>query len=144
MVLHIASAGAWLGANVVQALAPSLAAQQGAAAAAGWFRIAGALSKRLYMPAGILLLLTGVVLVLLNDAYGFAEPFVTVGFTVIVIGALLGILVFEPGSEVAANAVESGDQAAIRSATGRLGAFGTLDTILILVAITAMVFRWGA
>ena len=36
LVLHIAGAGTWLGANIVQAVAPSMAAKQGPAAAAGW------------------------------------------------------------------------------------------------------------
>ena len=36
LVLHIAGAGTWLGANIVKAVAPSMAAKQGPAAAAGW------------------------------------------------------------------------------------------------------------
>ena len=35
LVLHIAAAGAWLGANLVQAVAPSMSAKIGPAAAAG-------------------------------------------------------------------------------------------------------------
>lgn len=144
LILHIAGAGAWLGANIVQALAPSLAAKQGPAAQAGWYRIAAKLSSRLYMPAAILILITGIWMVLLNDAYGFGTLFVTIGFGMIIVGAILGILVFDRGSEQAATAIEAGDQAAIRSATGRLAGFGVLDTLLLLFTITAMVLRLGA
>jgi hypothetical protein len=69
---------------------------------------------------------------------------VTIGFGTILVGALLGILVFDRGSERAATAIESGDVSATRSATGRLAAFGILDTVLILFTITAMVLRLGA
>lgn len=144
LILHIAGAGAWLGANIVQALAPSLAAKQGPAAHAGWFHVAAKLSSRLYMPAAILILVTGIWMVLLSDAYGFGTLFVTIGFGMIIIGALLGVLVFDRGSEKAATAIEGGDEAAIRSATGRLAGFGVLDTVLLLFTITAMVLRLGA
>jgi uncharacterized membrane protein len=144
LILHIAGAGAWLGANIVQAMAPSLAAKQGPAAQAGWYRIAARLSSRLYMPAAILILITGVWMVLLSDAYGFGTLFVTIGLAMIIIGAILGILVFDRGSERAATAIETGDQAAIRSATGRLAGFGVLDTVLLLFTITVMVLRLGA
>jgi hypothetical protein len=144
LILHIAGAGTWLGANVVQAMAPSLAAKQGPAEQAGWYRVAAKLSSRLYMPAAILILATGIWLVLLADAYGFGTLFVTIGFGMIVIGALLGIFVFDRGSERAASAIDAGDQVASRSAIGRLAAFGVLDTVLLLFTITAMVLRLGA
>jgi hypothetical protein len=144
LILHIAGAGTWLGANVVQAMAPSLAGKQGPAAQAGWYRVAAKLSSRLYMPAAILILATGIWMVLLEDAYGFGTLFVTIGFGMIVIGALLGIFVFDRGSQQAASAIEAGDQSAVKSATGRIAAFGVLDTVLLLFTITAMVLRLGA
>lgn len=144
LVFHIAGAGAWLGANVVQAVAPRMFQAYGAEATAGWYRVAGRLSTRLYMPAAILILGTGVWLVLISDGYGFDSVFVTIGFTVIVIGALLGKLVFSPGSERAAEAVLAGDRAAQSATAGRLAAFGALDTLLILLAILVMVLRLGA
>ena len=144
LVLHIAGAGTWLGANIVQAVAPSMSAKQGPAAAAGWFRVAAGLSTRLYMPAAITLLATGIWMVLIEDAYGFGTLFVTIGFGMIIIGTLLGIFVFERGSIRAADAIDSGDQTTAKAARGRLAGFGVLDTLLLLFTITAMVLRLGA
>jgi hypothetical protein len=145
LILHIAGAGAWLGANLVQAMAPPLSARQGPAVQAGWYRIAAKLSSRLYMPAAILILATGILLVLGSEgAFSFGSTFVTIGFAMIVVGALLGIFVFDRGSERAATAIEAGDETAARSATGRLAAFGVLDTVLLLLTITSMVLRLGA
>lgn len=143
LTLHIAGAGTWLGANIVQAVVPPLAARQGVAALAGWYRTSSALSGRLYVPAAIVILLTGVLMVLDSEAYGFGELFVTIGFGMIVVGALLGQFVFGPGGEDAAKAIESEDQAAIRSAVGRVTRFGLIDTLLLLFTITAMVLRLG-
>ena len=143
LVVHIAAAGTWLGANVMQAMVPSLAARQGPQTAAGWYRVTAQLSTRLYMPIGIVVLITGVWMVLDGDDFSFADAFVGIGFTMIVVGALLGKFVFEPGSMRAAEAVESGDKGAIKTAAGRLAAFGTVDTLLLVFTITAMVLRLG-
>ncbi len=144
LVLHIAGAGTWLGANVVQAVAPGMAAKQGPAAAAGWCRIAAGLSTRLYMPAAIVLLVTGIWMVSLEEVYGFGATFVTIGFAMIIIWTLLGIFVFERNSVRAADAIDAGDQAGAKALRGRLAGFGILDTVLLLFTITAMVLRLGA
>lgn len=144
LVLHITGAGAWLGANVVQAVAPPLAARHGEVVMAGWYRITAGLSRRLYMPAAIIILLTGVLLVLESDAYGFDALFVGIGMGMIVVGAVLGIVVFEPGGHRAAEAIEAGDMESARPARARLAGFGLLDTLLLIFTITAMVLRWGA
>lgn len=143
LILHIAGAGTWLGANVVQAVVPPAAARAGVETLAGWYRITSALATRLYVPAAILVLLTGVLMVLDNDAYGFGSTFVTIGFGMIIVGALLGQFVFGPGGEKAALAVESQDGMAIRKEVGRLTRFGLIDTLLLLFTITAMVLRLG-
>lgn len=143
LVLHIVGAGTWLGANVVQAVTPPLAASQGDAVSAGWYRITAVLSNRLYMPAAITILITGILLVLRSDAYGFDTPFVGIGMGMIVVGAVFGIVVFDPVGRRAAEAIEAGDSARARSATNRLTAFGVLDTLLLVFTITAMVLRWG-
>jgi hypothetical protein len=95
------------------------------------------------MPVGIVVLITGVGMVLIGDDFSFADAFVGIGFTMVVVGALLGKFVFEPGSKRAAEAVELGDQGAIKAAAGRLAAFGTVDTLLLLITMTAMVLRLG-
>ena len=141
LIFHIAGAGTWLGANIVQAIVPPAAARAGSATLAGWYRITSMLAKRLYMPAAVLILLTGVLLVLQSDAYGFGDTFVTVGFAMIVVGAVLGIVIFGPGGETAAAAVETEDVSKIRSAVAKLSAWGVVDTLLLLFTIAVMVLR---
>ncbi|MFQ5522900.1 MAG: hypothetical protein ACE5F5_04910 [Acidimicrobiia bacterium] len=142
LIVHIAAAGTWLGGNIIQAVVPPLAARQGTAVAAGWYRVSAVLSARFYMPAAILILLSGVTMVLIRDEISFADTFVSIGIGMVIIGALLGKFVFDPGGRAAAEEIESGDQTPIRSAVGRLAAFGTIDTLLLLFTFTAMVFRW--
>lgn len=144
LVLHIAGVGAWFGANVVQIFIPPAAAQIGAATLASWYRMTSVMARRLYMPAAILILITGILLVIESPIYGFGSTFVTIGFAMILVGALLGIFVFGPGGGAAADAVESGDQNTIRAAVARITRWGMIDTLLLLVTITVMVIRLGA
>lgn len=143
LTLHIAAAATWFGANIIQAVVPPMMAKQSVEAVAGWYRVGAGLSKKLYTPASILVLITGVWMVLRIEAFGFGTRFVTVGFTVIVVGAILGIFVFTPGGEAAAEAVESGDQSRIEKTTAQLATWGTVDTLLILFTIGTMVIRWS-
>ncbi len=143
LFLHIVGAGTWLGANVVQMLVPRLALVDGDATAAGWMRISGALAKPLYIPAGVTVLLSGILLVLVSDVFTFGDRFVAVGFAVVIVGAILGPVVFAPGAEKAAKAIESGDKAEIVATTSRLARWGAVDTGLILFAIAVMILRWN-
>ena len=143
LIVHIVAAGAWLGTNIVQAVTPAMMARHGTEATAAWFRTTSQFSRRVYMPAAITLLVTGVWMVLRIEAFGFGTRFVTVGFSMIVIGTILGIVIFAPGGEAAAQAVESGDEGAIKRATSRLAAWGTVDTVLIVLTIAAMAIAWS-
>ena len=143
LIIHIAGAGVWLGANVVQAVVPPLAASQGKQVLAGWYRITAALSSRLYIPAALTILVTGILLVLRSEVYGFDTPFVGIGMGMIVVGAVLGIVVFDPVGKRVAEEIEAGAEAEARASATRLAGFGALDTLLLLFTIIVMVLRWG-
>ena len=143
LVLHILGAGTWIGTNVVQAAAPPLAAGQGSTVLSGWYRIAARLN-RVYIPASALILVTGILMVVEVAAYEFETPFVVVGFMMIAIGAALGVMVFQPTGEAAAQAIDAGDEKSARAAMGRLTRFGVLDTLLLIVTVISMVIKLGA
>lgn len=142
LVIHIAAVGAWLGANVVQAIVPGLLGPESAAAAT-WFRTTEKLSGRLYIPAGVTVLVSGILLVLDSEEYGFGSVFVTIGFVAIVIGAVLGSVVFGPKSRAIADAIDSGNLDLARTTRESTGRFGVLDTLVVLFTIYAMVAKLG-
>lgn len=144
LIVHIAAAGAWLGANIVQIAGQRMMAARPPEARAAWYRVTGDLAGPVYIPAGVLLVVTGSWMVLTIDAYSFADAFVIIGLAVVVVGAILGNSVFSPRSEAAADALEAGDNSRLRDATSKLAIFGLLDTLLVLFAITVMVLRLGA
>lgn len=143
LVIHILAAGAWFGTNVVQIMVNPRVRTYPADIGSWWLRRTVAFGTRIYTPAAIVLLITGVVMVIDNDLFEFSSGFVTIGFTMIIIGAGLGILVFGPRGEAAAAAIESGDEPEVRRLTGSLAGFGALDTVLLVITIMAMTSKWG-
>ena len=143
LVLHIIGVAIWLGANGVLAFAGPRAASAGPEVRAWWSDTQGAMARVLYNIAGILVLLTGVGLVLDSDFIEFSDMFVSIGFLAVIIGAVLGMAVFGPGSRALAEAIRDGDAEAERSVTGRLATFGVIDTLVLVIAIVSMVSKWG-
>ena len=142
--LHIIGAGTWLGANVTQVVAGRSFAREPRPAVAAFHRATVAMGTRLYTPVAVLILVTGILMVLQNDAWDFENLFVVIGFAMVVLGAVLGSAVFAPTGRRTAQAYEDGDEGAAAAGERRLAGFGTLDTALLLVTIGAMVWKWGA
>ncbi len=143
LVLHILGVATWFGANMVLAFAGPRAAHASAETRLWWATTQGAMARVLYNVAGIVVLITGVVLVLDSDFLSFADTFVTIGFVAVLIGAVLGMAVFGPGSRKIADAIERGDEAEERSLNNRLAVFGAIDSLVLVFAIAAMVGKWG-
>jgi len=144
LVFHIIGVAAWLGADIVQAVSTRRLAGAGGKVAGAWMRTTVAWGTTLYMPAGILILATGIGLVLDSSFFSFSDVFVSIGLLAIVVGVALGVTVFKRGGERAAAAFENGDDAAGQAEVNKLLPFGVFDTLLIVVAISAMVAKWGS
>jgi len=141
--LHIASVAAWLGCNFTQLFLGPWFAARGGDAALAWFEASARLARRYYNAAGTVLGVTGVLLVR-EAGYEWSAGFIAVGITVVVIGALLGVLVFAPGGDRLAAAQRDGDAARVRALSWRYTVAAVIDTALVLTAVLAMVHRWRA
>jgi hypothetical protein len=144
LFLHILGAGTWLGANVTQIVASTTMGRKGGELGAAWYRTTLAMGRVLYPPAGILVAVTGIYLVVTSDVWEFSDVFVTIGMATVVIGIVLGIAVFGRQGEIAAAAAESGNDTVFRATLARLTGFGLVDTLLVVFTIYAMVAKLGS
>jgi uncharacterized membrane protein len=142
--LHIIGAAAWLGGNVTQVVLGRSFAREPNPAVAAFLRGTVAMGTRQYTPATVLILVTGILMVLQNEAWRFESGFVVLGFLTVVVGAALGGAVFGPVGRRTAAAYEAGDTEAVAAGDRRLTTFGLLDTALVLMTLAAMVWKWGA
>jgi uncharacterized membrane protein len=142
--LHILGAGTWLGANIVQGMVGSRMTAGDAATSTRWLEAVNKMSGRLYGAASAAILLTGVYLVVANDRYSFGSVFVGVGFVVLLIGGALAGLVFTPQTKKAIALFAAEKKAEGAALMNRIGLVGIVDTVLVAVAVLAMVAKWGA
>ena len=144
LIVHILGVGAWLGASAVQFFMAPRMRKADIATAASWQRSTVAMGTGLYAPAAVVVMVTGFGLVGTSDgAYSVSDTFVIIGIVMVVVGAVIGIRLLGPAGEKAATAYEADDRAGGDAAAARVGMIGTVDTLLLIVAITAMVMKWG-
>jgi hypothetical protein len=143
LAVHIASAGAWLGANLVQLVVTPRLDRESADVAAAWTRQQQLLGQRYYGPVGVLIALTGILLVLDGDL-SWGSGFLWVGVTVVVLGAVMGVALFTPLADRRLAALQEGDRPAATGALRTTVRLALLDTALVVVAVLAMVDKWEA
>ncbi len=143
LVLHLIGVATWLGGNVVLAFAGPRNLGAAVEARLWWARTQGAMARVMYNVAGVLVLVTGVGMVLESEVIGFSTPFVGIGILAVIIGAVLGMAVFGPGTRRLADAIDAGDPAEEQAANNRLTTFGLIDTLVVVFTMAAMVAAWG-
>jgi uncharacterized membrane protein len=97
----------------------------------------------IFTPAAVILLITGVWMVLRESVYEFEQTFVAIGIVMVIIGAVFGMRIFGPGGRELADLHEAGDTAKAGQAHQRLAMFGSIDIVLLVFTIWAMVTRLG-
>ena len=143
LFIHIVAIGAWLGSATLQLVANPAMQRAGGATAASWMRQTARIGRVVVSPAAVITLITGVILVLREDVFDFEQVFVTIGFLVVVVGAVLGMRVSGPGGRKAADLHEQGDEKGAAAVESRLRRWGLIELALLLFAIYAMVDKLG-
>lgn len=144
LFVHILAAGAWFGTSVTQMVTNRRMAESSDEVASNWLRTVVGFGNRIYLPSALILLVTGIWMVLIDDAYGFGNLFVTIGFLMVIVGAVFGARIFGPLSERAAELREHGNASEAQPLYSRLRVAGMVDGLLLTVTIASMVGRWGA
>jgi hypothetical protein len=142
LAVHIAAVGGWLGANFVQlVLAPRFfkGPREGAIA---WARQTVWLSGRYYGVVAVALVGSGVLLVL-HGHWSWGSGFIWVG-----IGAIAAIAVtvgpfIGPAAKRRVEALETGDLATAMRAQRTKTVLDLVDTAFVLLAMVAMIAKWG-
>lgn len=145
LIIHILAAATWFGTNMVQLTISPGIHKRDAAIASFWHNTAANLGRVVYMPAAMVSLVTGILLLTVvdNSPYAFSDPFISIGFVTIIVGAGLGMAFFAPTARKAAAAYDAGDTATAAQLEKKIAMGGMLDTALMVVTFIAMVSKWG-
>ena len=115
------------------------------AVAPAWLRAVEKSSGPIYGTAAVVILATGIYLVLGSDgAYSFGSIFVGIGLGILIILGAMGGLVFGRKTKQMIALFDSGRATEVPTVYRSLSFFGILDTVLLAIAVLAMVSKWGA
>ncbi len=142
--IHIVAVAAWLGGNFTQLMVRPKMEAAGSSTAVAWHTASGQMAKVYYSIAGVVILVSGVALVLNSDTYTFADPFVSIGFLAVILGAAGGIFYFAPLSRTAIKAFTDGSDSDIAAVDSRFNTGAIIDTLIVLGTIYVMVAKLGA
>jgi hypothetical protein len=144
LVIHILSAAAWIGAALFFGYAGPRFRDIGGPAVSGWVRVALGAIPRFVAPAAVLTALSGVVLVLVEDEYGWGDTFVWIGLAVFIVVLAIGLGWNAPRMRTALAALETGDMPTVAAAMRNVAYAGVVVIVLLIFTEFAMVLRLGA
>lgn len=144
LTIHILAAAVWIGTGVFFMYAGPRFRRIGGPAVAGWIQVALDAITRVVSPAAILTVLSGISLVLVEEAWGWGDVFVWIGIAVFVVVLSMGIGWSAPNMRRALAALETQDLPTVGAAMRNVANGGLVIVTLLIFAEFAMVFRLGA
>jgi len=143
LVTHILSAAAWIGGGFFNGFVGPRMAKAGGESALTWLRVVLDASLKFFLPAGIVTLLSGMLLVIVDDTYEWGDLFVGIGMAVVVIAVIVVFTVMVPSTRRALIAAEGGDFPNVGVNARRAALGGQVIAVLLVLTEIAMVIRLG-
>lgn len=144
LVLHILGAALWIGGGIVTVAARRAMVRRGSTPAVGWMDFEATLGKVFFPVAAVLTLLSGIVLVLMAHQYGFLDLFVIIGIAAFLFSAIGNSAYVGRTDARAVASWREGDEPTARSLVANTTRFHLLDNAVLVLALVAMVYRWGS
>jgi uncharacterized membrane protein len=141
LFLHVSMAVVWVGGGLVLQLFAyrvSLARDPGRTAALG--RDIEWIGTRVFVPASLLAFLTGVLLVIESDFFGWGDDWIVMGLLLYAVTFFAGLLFFGPESGRSGELVEEGSPAA-GPRMARLVLVTRLDLVLLFLIVFVMTVK---
>jgi len=142
LTLHITAIASWLGADVMQHAMRHRWRHESREAMTAWARTQFWLHDRYYAVVAAIILLTGIALVQ-NGHWGWKTGFIWVGMSAIAAGATLGGIGLKALAKQRLTALETGEAKGATTASRRALPIEMILTVWVLVAVVAMVHKWG-
>ncbi len=147
LFVHVVAAIVWVGGSFTAQIFGFRAAASGdPERVLGFVDDMKMIGMKVFNPAGIILLAAGIWLVIDIDAWEFSQAWISIAFTIVIIGAVLGAAFYGPQiAKVQAAAAERGPtDSEVTQRVARIMVVSRVEMVLLLVAVYAMIFKPGA
>lgn len=143
--LHVMAAIAWIGAGIHQLVVTNRLLRGDRSVALGYARLIEAAGQRYFAPLAVLTLVFGVWMVLLTDAIGFGETWITIGFGGIALSVVTGaVLIGRTSAQLVEDLEADVDEGSLGMVQDRLRAISAVDVAILTVVVWAMIAKPGA
>ena len=142
-IIHIVAAMTWLGGAFLAAVFGTRMKKAEPAHALGFARDMSMVSQRVFMPAAIVVLASGVWLVLDSNVYDLEQAWILIGFAAVAITAGLGPAFFKPTLARGIAAMEAGNGPEAGATMKRLAMVSRISIVIQFIAVWAMVVKPG-
>lgn len=143
LIIHVLSAAAWIGGSFLLGFAGPRMGKAGGPAAGAWVGVVIEAIPKYFVPAAVLTLLSGITIVATEEQWDWADPFVGIGMTVVVVALGIALLNNAPGLRAMLRAAQAGDTPALAASARRVTRGGATIAILLVLTEIAMVLRFG-
>jgi uncharacterized membrane protein len=144
LTIHILAAAAWIGGGLLNVFIGPKMAESGGETALNWLRAVVEAVSKYFIPAGTLTLLSGIGLVLVDDAYDWSAPFVWIGIVTVVLALGLVSTVLAPAGRRAIVAALAGDFPEVGVNARKAAITSRVVVLLLILTEVVMVLRLGA
>ena len=138
LVLHVVTAMVYVGGHIIENLLFYRFEQLGGRARV--FRVIRVGEPAINVAAPIMIL-TGVALVVLDDAWSFTSPFVLIGIGAILVSAAVGIPILKEMGALEELIEEQGETTEVGRRYSKVSAWWSVLGVVYLVAAWAMIFK---
>lgn len=145
-LVHIISAMVWIGGEIMLGVLFERAQRsRDVGTLRGLLSQGEFIGKAIFNPAGIITLAAGVWLGIEGD-YDFGEAWISIGFVGIAVGAILGMAFYPKVFNRGLAGIDAGglDGAETQASLKSLRLVSTIELLVLLVVVWAMVFKPGA
>ena len=146
LTVHILAASVWIGTNAMGFMVnPQINPRASEIASDHWHRTVVGFKYYLYIPAYVIVLVSGVLLVTAveDSPYEMSDTFVLIGLLAVLAGAVLGEIYVARQSRKVAAAYDANDMRTAASIEQKLAIASLVDMAVVVVAVVAMVSTWG-
>ncbi|NQV06641.1 DUF2269 family protein [bacterium] len=140
--VHVLAAIAWVGGVILLNTYAPMVMSKGTMQDKISFTKLVLFAGRVFMIAASIVLAFGVWLVI-DAGIEFSQAWISIGFTGVLVGAVLGPVFYTPSATKLKAAYEAGDDDASDALGKRISLVSTVEMLLMLIVVWSMVFKPG-
>jgi hypothetical protein len=142
--IHVLAAAAWIGGSLLLGFAGPRMGRAGGAAAGAWLHVVLDAVTRFFIPAAVLTLASGLLIVTTQEPWDWSDAFVGIGIAAVVIAVSIAVFNNVPSLRRMLASAQAGDMTTVAANARRVMVGGVLISLILIGTEFAMVLRIGA